>query len=427
MDENSIAIIPAAHEATRSYDTEFKFRQDSDFWYLTGFPEPDAIAVIDPRAKKPYTLYVRPRNLEMETWFGRRQGVEGAVKNFGADKAVSIDKFGADLAKLLDGHDHLYYRFAVDNTLDQQILAYLSGQRVRRLKTAYPPHTIIDPTQVIGEMRLHKSEKEVSLMQTAADIAVEAHILAMKKVKPGMNEGQVESFMEAYMRDKGASGVAYNSIIGGGNNATILHYVENNMPLKDGDLILIDAGAEYEGYASDITRTFPVNGRYTTAQRDVYDVVLDVQLQCIEYTKTGNTVKKRQEFSIELLTEGMKKLGLLKGKTKDLIKKKAYMKYYMHGVGHYLGLDVHDAGRYFVDQKAKNSRPFAPGMVLTVEPGLYIPPDDKSAPAKYRGIGIRIEDDVLVTNDGNLNLTAGVPKNPNEIEDLMHNNKKQVR
>ena len=242
-----------------------------------------------------------------------------------------------------------------------------------------------------------------------------------------MNEGQVESFMEAYMRDKGASGVAYNSIIGGGDNATILHYVENNMPLKDGDLILIDAGAEYEGYASDITRTFPVNGRYTTAQRDVYDVVLDVQLQCIEYTKTGNTVKKRQEFSIELLTEGMKKLGLLKGKTKDLIKKKAYMKYYMHGVGHYLGLDVHDAGRYFVDQKAKNSRPFAPGMVLTVEPGLYIPPDDKSAPAKYRGIGIRIEDDVLVTNDGNLNLTAGVPKNPNEIEDLMHNNKKQVR
>ena len=426
MDENSIAIIPAAHEATRSYDTEFKFRQDSDFWYLTGFPEPDAIAVIDPRAKKPYTLYVRPRNLEMETWFGRRQGVEGAVKNFGADKAVSIDKFGADLAKLLDGHDHLYYRFAVDNTLDQQILAYLSGQRVRRLKTAYPPHTIIDPTQVIGEMRLHKSEKEVSLMQTAADIAVEAHILAMKKVKPGMNEGQVESFMEAYMRDKGASGVAYNSIIGGGNNATILHYVENNMPLKDGDLILIDAGAEYEGYASDITRTFPVNGKYTTAQRDVYDVVLDVQLKCIEYTKTGNTVKKRQEFSIELLIEGMKKLGLLKGKTKDLIKKKAYMKYYMHGVGHYLGLDVHDAGRYFVDQKAKNSRPFAPGMVLTVEPGLYIPPDDKSAPAKYRGIGIRIEDDVLVTSDGNLNLTAGVPKNPDEIEDLMHN-KKQGR
>ena len=419
MDENSIAIIPAAHEATRSYDTEYKFRQDSDFWYLTSFPEPDAIAVIDPTSKKPYTLYVRPRDLEMETWFGRRQGVEGAVKNYGADRAFSVERFEADMAKLLDGHDKLYYRFAVDKALDQQILGYLSGQRVRRLKTAYPPHTIIDPTPIIGDMRLHKTDKEVALMQRAADIAVEAHVLAMKKVKPGMNEAQVESLMEAYMRDKGASGVAYNSIIGGGDNATILHYVENNMPLEDGDLILIDAGAEYEGYASDITRTFPINGKYTKAQREVYDVVLDVQQQCIEYTKTGNTVKARQEFSIELLTEGMKKLGLLKGKTKDLIKKKSYMKYYMHGVGHYLGLDVHDAGRYFIDQTAKHSRPFAPGMVLTVEPGLYIPPDDKSAPSKYRGIGIRIEDDVLVTKDGNLNLTVKVPKDPDEIEALM--------
>lgn len=419
MDENSVAIIPAAHEQTRSYDTEFKFRQDSDFWYLTGFPEPDAIAVITKGSKKPYTLYVRPRDPLMETWFGRRQGVEGAVKNYGADRAFSIERFPADLGKLLDGFDKLYYRFAVDSALDQQILGYFTEQRVRRLKTAYPPHTIIDPTPIIGDMRLHKTDKEIAIMQRAADIAAEAHVLAMKKVRPGMNEGQVEAMMEAYMKDKGASGVAYNSIIGGGDNATILHYVENNMPLQDGDLILIDAGAEVEGYASDITRTFPVNGKYTPAQREIYDVVLDVQKQCIDFTVTGNTVKARQEFSIELLTEGMKKLGLLKGKTKDLIKKKAYMKYYMHGVGHYLGLDVHDAGRYFCDQQAKHSRPFAPGMVLTVEPGLYIPPDDKSAPAKYRGIGVRIEDDVLVTKDGNLNLTAKVTKDPDEIEAIM--------
>lgn len=419
MQPNSIAIIPAAHEVTRSYDSEFKFRQDSDFWYLTGFPEPDAIAVIDPSSKKPFTLYVRPRDPLMETWYGRRQGVEGAVKNYGADRSFSVERFGADMAKLLDGKDVLYYRFSVDRNLDARILDYLAPQRVRRLKTAYPPHTIIDPTIITGEMRLYKSADEIQMMQRAADIAAEAHILAMKKVKPGMNEGQVESLLEAYMRDQGASGVAYNSIIGGGDNATILHYVENNMPLKDGDLILIDAGAEYQGYASDITRTFPVNGKFTKAQREVYDVVLDVQLQCIEYTKTGNTVKARQEFSIELLTEGMKKLGLLKGKTKDLIKKQSYMKYYMHGVGHYLGLDVHDAGRYFVDQQAKNSKPFAPGMVLTVEPGLYIPPDDKSAPAKFRGIGVRIEDDVLVTKDGNLNLTAAVTKDPDEIEAIM--------
>jgi Xaa-Pro aminopeptidase len=419
MDDSSIAIIPAAHETTRSYDTEFKFRQDSDFWYLTGFPEPDAIAVIDPSAKKPYTLYVRPRDPLMETWYGRRQGTDGAEKNYKADRAISIEKFPDDLAKLLDGHEKLYYRFGVDEKLDLQILQYLSGQRVRRLKSAYPPHTIIDPTPIIGDMRLHKTDKEIALMQKAADIAGEAHILAMKKMRPGLNEFQVESLMESYMRDKGASGVAYNSIIGGGDNATILHYVENNMPLKDGDLILIDAGAEYEGYASDITRTFPVNGKFSKPQREVYDVVLEVQNECIEATKTGNTVKARQELSIELLTEGMKKLGLLKGKTKDLIRKKSYMKYYMHGVGHYLGLDVHDAGRYFTDQGAKNSRPFAPGMVLTVEPGLYIPPDDKSAPAKYRGIGIRIEDDVAVTEDGNLNLTARVPKDPDEIEGLM--------
>ncbi len=245
----------------------------------------------------------------------------------------------------------------------------------------------------------------------------------MQSVKPGMNESQIESIIEHYFRMNGAAGVSYNSIVGGGANATILHYVENNAPLKDGDLLLIDAGAQYKGYASDITRTFPVNGRFTKAQRDIYDVVLDVEIKCLEATRTGVTIKERQKLSIELLTEGMKELGLLKGKTKDLIKKKAYEKYYMHGVGHYLGLDVHDAGRYFTDQKAKDSRPFAPGMVLTVEPGIYVPLDAKDAPAKYRGIGIRIEDDVLVTEDGNINLTAKVPKQAEEIEELMANAK----
>jgi Xaa-Pro aminopeptidase len=421
---DAVAIIPAAHEVTRSYDTEFKFHQDPDFYYLTGFPEPDAVAVISPSKKKnPYTLFVRPRDLEMETWYGRREGVEGAVKNYGANKALPIEKFESELANLLNGHEKLYYRFGVDQKLDQIILHYLSTQRFRRLKTPYPPHTIIDPILLIHEMRLHKTEEEIELMQKSADIAAEAHILAMQSVKPGMNEYQIESMMEAYMRDQGAAGVAYNSIIGGGENACILHYVENNCPLKDGDLLLVDAGAQYKGYASDITRTFPVNGKFTKPQREVYDIVLDVQLQCVEATKKGTTIQQRQELSIELLTEGMKELGLLKGKTKDLIKKKEFMKYYMHGVGHYLGLDVHDAGRYFTDAKAKNSRPFEPGMVLTVEPGLYIPPDDKDAPSKYRGIGIRIEDDVLVTEDGNVNLTAKVPKDADAIEELMNSAK----
>jgi Xaa-Pro aminopeptidase len=422
--KDSIAIIPAAHEVTRSYDTEFKFHQDPDFYYLTGFPEPDAIAVIDPSNRKnPYTLFVRPRDPKMETWYGRREGTEGAMKNYGADKAFSIEKFPGELAKMVNGHEKLYYRFGVDTKLDQQILTYLSAQRFRRLKTAYPPHTIVDPTILIHEMRLHKTEEEIELMQRSADIAAEAHILAMQSAKPGMNESQIEAIIEHYFRMNGASGVSYNSIIGGGANATILHYVENNAPLRDGDLLLIDAGACYKGYASDITRTFPVNGRFTKPQRDIYDVVLDVEIKCLEATRTGTTIKERQKLSIELLTEGMKQLGLLKGKTKDLIKKKAYEKYYMHGVGHYLGLDVHDAGRYFTDHQAKDSRPFAPGMVLTVEPGIYVPPDAKDAPAKYRGIGVRIEDDVLVTEDGNVNLTAKVPKQAEEIEELMNSGK----
>ncbi len=229
-------------------------------------------------------------------------------------------------------------------------------------------------------MRLHKTPEEADLMQKSADIAAEAHILAMKTAKAGMNESQIEAAIEHHFRMNGASGAAYNSIIGGGDNATILHYVENNQTLKDGELLLIDAGCSYKGYASDITRTFPVGGKFSKPQREVYDIVLETEIACLEATVTGTTIKERQKLSIEMLTEGMKQLGLLKGKTKDLIKKKSYEKYYMHGVGHYLGLDTHDAGRYFTDHQAKKSRPFAPGMVLTVEPGLYIPADDKSAP-----------------------------------------------
>ena len=421
--KDAIAIIPAAHEVTRSYDTEFKFHQDPDFYYLTGFPEPDAIAVIDPANKKnPYTLFVRPSDPKMETWFGRRAGVDGAKKNYGADKALPIEKFPSELAKMVDGHEKLYYRFGVDNKLDQQILNYISMQRFRRLRTPYPPHTIIDPIILLHEMRLHKTEEEVALMQKSADIAADAHVAAMKATRAGLNESQIEAVVEHHFRMNGASGVAYNSIIGGGANATILHYVENDQPLRDGDLLLIDAGANYQGYASDITRTFPINGKFTKAQREVYDIVLETEIECLKATVKGKTNRERQNLSIEMLTEGMKKLGLLKGKTKDLIKKKSFEKYYMHGIGHYLGLDTHDAGRYFADHKAKNSRPFAPGMVLTVEPGLYIPADDKNAPSKYRGIGIRIEDDVLITEDGNVNLTARCPKQAEEIEELMNAN-----
>ena len=426
MTENAVAIIPAGHEQYRSYDTEFKFHQDPDFQYLTDFPEPDAIAVLETSGKRnKYTLFVRPRNEEMEIWYGRRTGVEGAVKKYGADKAYSVEKLETELPKLLHGKDALYYRFGVDAKLDAFILRYFSAQRFRRLKTPYPPHTIIDPTVILFEMRLHKSPQEIEWMQTSATIAAEAHMLAMKNVKPGMFEYQVEALMENHIKQRGSEETAYNAIVGGGENACILHYVENNCALKDGEMLLIDFGANYKGYASDITRTFPINGRFSPAQREVYEIVLDTQKQCVAATKTGMTIRKRQDLSVELLTEGMKKLGLLKGKTKDLIKKKAYMKYYMHGIGHYLGLDVHDTGRFSSEQTLRDKRPFAPGMVLTVEPGLYIPPDDKNAPARFRGLGIRIEDDVLVTEDGNLNLTATAPREIEEIEQLMNPRKKK--
>ncbi len=424
MEPDSIAIIPAAGEVTRTYDSHYRFRQDSDFLYLTGFPEPEAIAVIAPsNEKNPFTLFVRPRDPLLETWNGKRHGVEGAVKQFGASKAFPIENFAKEFPKLIGGHEKLYYRFGRYEKFDLQMLEYYSRQHFARQSGAYPPPIIIDPSRLTHEMRLIKSDAEIGLMQKAADISAAAHVRAMRAAKPGMGEFEIEALMEAFFRQKGAGGPAYTSIVGAGANACILHYIENNGRMKDGDLLLIDAGAEVEGYAADITRTFPVNGKFSTEQRTVYDVVLETQKACCEITTVGTTNTKRQQLAVEMLTEGMVRIGLLKGKPKELIKKKAYLKYYMHGLGHYLGLDVHDAGRYFSDNQTKNSRPFEAGMVLTVEPGIYVPADDKTAPPKYRGIGIRVEDDVLVTAAGHLNLTSKVPKEADEIEELMSKSK----
>ncbi len=419
--EDSIAIIPSSREITRSHDSHFRFRQDSDFFYLTGFDEPDSIAVLLPSHKKhPYMLFVRPRNKEREIWDGPRAGVEGAMQDYGADAAFQIDKFEKEILKYLSGPTKLYYRFGVHSDLDSLILDYFNKSKIMGRKKEYrAPHTIIDPATIVHEMRLIKTDEEVALMQRAADIAAEAHVEAMKKTKPGMNEFEVEAIVEYVFRRKGAGGPAYTSIIGGGANATILHYINNNAPLKDGDLLLIDAGCEYKGYASDITRTFPVNGKFTKAQREVYDVVLEVQKACVELTRPGVSNEDRQNAAIDLLTDGMLKLGLLKGNKKELIKKKEYMKFYMHGLGHYLGLDVHDLGSYYGGKDGIEPRKFEPGMVLTVEPGLYIAPDAKDIPDKYRGIGIRIEDDVLVTENGQRVLTHKVPKEADAIEALM--------
>jgi len=417
MAPKSVAIIPGAHDTRRSNDTHYRFRQDSDFFYLTGFEEPDALAVIKPEAEKKYTLFVRPRDPEREIWDGRRAGVEGAQSEFGADESFPIAEFSSKLTQFLDGADVLYYRLGMDRDLDDTIINEISRMRALNRKPIHPPQTIVDPATIVHEMRVLKSPEEIEIMQAAANIAAEAHCEAMKAARPGVHEYQIEALIEQIFRKHGASGPAYTSIVGGGPNATVLHYINNDGELHGGDLLLVDAGAEYKGYASDITRTFPINGRYTQAQRDIYDLVLKAQMACVEMVRPGVTHDQLKQHSIEVLTEGMVELGLLKGKTEELIKEKKYEKFYMHGLGHMLGIDVHDVGRYYY---GKESRALEPGVVMTVEPGIYVAPDTKDVPEKYLGIGVRIEDDVLCTNNGPRVLTTKVPKHASEIEELMN-------
>jgi Xaa-Pro aminopeptidase len=416
MAPKSVAIIPGAHDTRRSNDTHYRFRQDSDFFYLTGFEEPDALAVVRLDGDKKYTLFVRPRDPEREIWDGRRAGVEGAKSEFGAEDSFPIEEFESKLTDFLDGTEVLYYRLGVDQDLDNTIIKEIARMRSLNRKPVNPPQTIIDPATIIHEMRVLKSAEELEIMQEAADIAAEAHCEAMKAVRPGMQEYEVEALIEQVFRRHGAAGPAYTSIIGGGPNATVLHYINNDGQLRDGELLLVDAGAEYKGYASDITRTFPINGRYTKPQREIYDLVLKAQMSCVEMVRPGVTHDQLKQHSIEVLTDGMVELGLLEGKTEDLIKEKKYEKFYMHGLGHMIGIDVHDVGRYYFGQE---SRALEPGVVMTVEPGIYIAPDTKDIPEKYLGIGVRIEDDVLCTSNGPKVLTTKVPKLADEIEELM--------
>jgi Xaa-Pro aminopeptidase len=416
MEPNSVAIIPSAREATRSNDTNYRFRQDSDFFYLTGFEEPEAIAVIKPSAEHRYTLFVRPRDPEREIWDGRRAGVEGARKEFGANESFPIVEFDEKLQDILDGAEKLYYRLGVNPDLDDTIIRQIARMRALNRKPIHPPQTIVDPATIIHEMRVVKSPEEIEIMQRAADIAAEAHCEAMKAARPGMREYELEAIIERVFRQHGAAGPAYTSIVGGGPNATVLHYINNDGELRDGELLLVDAGAEYKGYASDITRTFPISGRYTKAQREIYDLVLKAQKACVEMVRPGVTHDQLKQHSIEVLTEGMVELGLLKGDPDQLIKDKKYEQFYMHGLGHMLGIDVHDVGRYYY---GKDSRALEPGVVMTVEPGIYVSVDTKDIPEKYLGIGVRIEDDVLCTQNGPRVLTSKVPKEAEEIEQLM--------
>jgi Xaa-Pro aminopeptidase len=415
MEPDSVAIIPSARPATRSNDTHYRYRQDSDFYYLTGFDEPEAVAVIAPSREEKYTLFVRPRDPEKEIWDGRRAGVEGAVKEHGAHAAFNIDEFPERLGDLLGNARNLYYRLGSDREFDDLVIKQITRMRTMGRRGIHAPEAITDPGVILHELRLIKTEEEIALMQHAADIAAEAHREAMRTARPGMKEYEIEALIEYVFRRSGAAAPAYGSIVGSGPNATVLHYVNNDATLRDGDLLLVDAGAEYRGYASDITRTFPVGGRFSTAQREVYDLVLEAQVACVEMVRPGVTIDELHNRSVEILTEGMARLGLLAGDPHKLIAEEAYKRFYMHRLGHYIGMDVHDVGRYHVDGR---SRPLEPGMVTTIEPGLYIAPDAEGVPDKYRGIGVRIEDDVLVTAEGHRVLSSKAPKQAEEIEQL---------
>jgi Xaa-Pro aminopeptidase len=418
LQPNSITIIPGATEIMRNgIDNHFQFRQNSDFYYVTGFDEPDAIAVLLKDASSTsYLLFNRPRDPVMEIWNGRRAGQEGAVKHFGADQAFDIHEFEQKLPELLQGREVLYFAFGRQMHWDRIINKYINRLREKLRSGVSVPHTIINPETYLHEMRLHKSATEIATMRKANDISIEAHIKAIQHCKPGKYEYELQAVMTETFLRHGSHSYAYYPIVGTGENSCILHYQENKHQINDGDIVLIDAGCEYENYSSDITRSFPANGKFTAEQRAIYDIVLNAQVETLKIVKPGTVYPLMQETVAKIITEGLISLGLLKGNLSDLIAKQAYTTFYMHRSGHWLGLDTHDVGNY----KPNNDwRKLASGMVLTVEPGIYISPNTPNVDKKWWGIGIRIEDDVLVTEKGCESFTQALPKTINDIEALM--------
>ena len=414
---DSIAILPTSSVYIRNRDVEFPFRPDSDFYYLTAYPEPEAVAVLIPdRVDGEYIIFCREKDEEMETWHGRRAGLEGACDIYGADDAFPIEDMDDILPGLIEGHERIFYNMGQDQNFDHRVLNWVNQIRDKSRTGVTAPEEFISLNHFLHDMRLYKSRNEIKLMQQAARISASAHKRAMQSCKPGMHEYQVEAeLMHEFMRN-GAQAAAYPSIVGSGANGCILHYTENRDQLNAGDLLLIDAGAEYHGYASDITRTFPVSGEFNRAQRQVYDLVLAAQQAAIEQVKPGNHWNDPHDAAVRVLTEGMVELGILKGNPKQLIKDQDYTKYYMHRTGHWIGMDVHDVGDYKLDGEW---RMLEPGMVMTVEPGLYLPAGMRGLPKKWWNIGVRIEDDVLVTKDGYDILSKDAPKNADDIMELM--------
>jgi Xaa-Pro aminopeptidase len=414
---DAVAVIPAAPHATRNADTEYEYRQHSDFYYLTGLNEPEAVLVIAPhKSGERDVLFLRPRDREAEIWTGKRVGVEGAVDDLGFDAAYPIGELAAKLPDYLNGALALHYALGVDEPLDRIILAAVKEARYRVRRGGKAPLSYVEPGTIVHELRLHKTPEELAIMRRAAAATRAGHEAGMRATRPGLWEYELEAIIEYNYRLAGAQDVAYPSIVAGGVNATILHYNTNRDRLHEGQLVLVDSGAELDVYASDVTRTWPVNGRFSAEQRALYDIVLAAQKAGIEQVRPGRSYNAYHEAAVRVLTEGLVDVGLLSGSIDELIETEKHRDFYPHRTGHWIGLDVHDVGRYKDD--ADEYRPLAPGMVLTVEPGLYVQPD-LDVPERWKGIGIRIEDDVLCTSGDPEVITASIPKEAAELEAIV--------
>lgn len=416
MGPGSVAVFPSSPVHIRNNDVEHAYRQDSDLWYLTGFEEPDTVLVLTTaHDEHRAVLFVRERNPERETWDGPRAGVEGAVERFGADAAFPIGDLTKKLQEYFAGASRLHYAVGRGHPLDAKVFEAMRVARQQSRKTgkAYPTE-LVDPVASVHEMRLRKSPEEIEVMKRAAKVTAAAHVHAMEYARPGQHEYEVEAEMGRVFRQKGSERSAYDSIVGSGPNATILHYRANRRRMEEGDLLLIDAGCEYDYYASDVTRTFPVGGRFTEPAKAIYEIVLRAELAAVDSVKPGVTLDEIHATAAKVVTEGLITLGLVEGPLDEAMEEERYKPFFMHKTSHWIGMDVHDVGAYHVDGSA---RPLEPGFVLTVEPGIYIAPDAE-VDAKWRGIGVRIEDDILVTADGHENLTAAIPKSVEDIEAL---------
>ena len=410
-----VMLLAAAPERARTADILYPYRQDSDFDYVTGFAEPDAVCVLAPEAPERYLLFVRPVDPERTIWVGPRAGVDGAVERHGADRAYPLEELERVLGPLIGKSPYVYHSMLRDDALAQRLLALIRGAQAGRPRTGTGPSAIRDPADVLHEMRLRKEAGELDRMRRAIAIACEAHREAMRTAQAGMAEFEVEALVDFTFRRRGATGPAYPSIVASGPNATILHYVDNDRVLAENELLLIDAGAEHGGYCADVTRTFPVGRRYSGPQRALYDAVLAAQQAAIDTIRPGATLEGAHQAAVHILVDALLAEHLLDGSADEIVEKALYRRFYMHRTSHWLGRDVHDVGNYAV---AGAPRPLEPGMVLTVEPGLYVPADADDVPAPFRGVGIRIEDDVLVTTAGSEVLSAAAPKQVADIESL---------